>query len=70
MADAISVQVVERIKSLTHDQGRLRFSQVLALRDVEEKLAALTQSMVERNEIAQEERSDFIHRGDAVMSTS
>ena len=53
MADAISVQVVERVEGLSHDQGRLRFSQVLALRNVEEKFAALTQSMVERNEIAQ-----------------
>ena len=44
MADAICVQVVERIESLTHDQSSLCLCQMLSLCDEKEKLATLAKS--------------------------
>lgn len=46
MADAVGVQVVERVKSLSHDESRLGLSQVLALGDVEEELASFTEPSI------------------------
>ena len=44
MADTISVQIVERVEGLAHDQRRLGLSQVFTLCDEEEKFTALAQS--------------------------
>ena len=44
MANAISMQVVQSIESLSHNECTLGLSQMLALRDKEEELATLTQS--------------------------
>jgi len=44
MADAVCVQVVERIESLAHDQSSLGLCQVLSLGDEKEKLATLAKS--------------------------
>ena len=44
VANAIFVQVAERVESLLHDSGRLFLCQVLRLYNMIEELAALTQS--------------------------
>ena len=43
MTDAVRVEVVQSVEGLSHDKGGLRFSQMLLLRDEEEKFTACTQ---------------------------
>ena len=44
MANAVSVQVVERVESLTHDESSLCLCQVLSLGDEKEEFATLAKS--------------------------
>ena len=48
VADAISVQIVERIEGLSHDERSLGLGQMFTLSDEEEKFSAFTQSKKKR----------------------
>ena len=39
VANSVGVQIVQRVKGLSHDKGRLRLSQMLALGNVEEEFS-------------------------------
>ena len=48
VADAVSVQIVERIESLSHDKCSLGLGQMFTLSDEEEKFSAFAQSKKKR----------------------
>ena len=48
VANAVSVQIVERIESLAHDKRSLGLGQVFTLGDEEEKFSTLAQSKKKR----------------------
>ena len=48
MADAVGVQIVERIESLSHDKCSLSLGQMFTLSDEEEEFSAFAQSKKKR----------------------